>query len=287
MTDDPITAFESLGYTKREAAFLYLVGVHSGYFLRRQFDYFIDRFKGAVAANFLARACAAGHVTPIAYPQGWRVYHLCSRTIYRILGDPENPNRRRKADAHIRTRLLTLDYVLENDTEEYFDTDEKKICFLRDCRGIPESLFLDSGGRLHSALRSVTLSVVDGKYAATCLVRAMYADRSTLVPVTLFRRVLEGIGPAMRALGTAEIIFASCSAYKFELAEEEFCRQFDQVARNPQSMLSENSFGRCGTSTHPEPNGHVEFTTILFRSPYPQRQNNEARCSVRGSIIAS
>ena len=52
MTVDPISALESLGYTEREAAFLYLVAAHSGYFLRRQFDYFIDR------QQRLARRCA-------------------------------------------------------------------------------------------------------------------------------------------------------------------------------------------------------------------------------------
>jgi hypothetical protein len=34
---------ESVGYTEREAAFLYLVAVHSGYFLRRQYSHFIQR----------------------------------------------------------------------------------------------------------------------------------------------------------------------------------------------------------------------------------------------------
>jgi hypothetical protein len=34
---DPIPELQKLGYTEREAAFLYLVGIHSGYFLRRQY----------------------------------------------------------------------------------------------------------------------------------------------------------------------------------------------------------------------------------------------------------
>ena len=42
--------------------FLYLVAVHSGYFLRRQFDYFIDRNKGAMVMRFLEKARRAGHV---------------------------------------------------------------------------------------------------------------------------------------------------------------------------------------------------------------------------------
>ena len=59
MSIDLITALESLGYTKREASFLYLAGVHSGYFVRRQFDYFIDRVAGAIAQTVWN--LAAGH----------------------------------------------------------------------------------------------------------------------------------------------------------------------------------------------------------------------------------
>ncbi len=43
MAADPIPALETLGYTDREAAFLYLAAAHSDYFLRRQFDYFTNR----------------------------------------------------------------------------------------------------------------------------------------------------------------------------------------------------------------------------------------------------
>jgi hypothetical protein len=32
---DPIPELRRFGYTEREAAFLYLVGIHSGHFLRR------------------------------------------------------------------------------------------------------------------------------------------------------------------------------------------------------------------------------------------------------------
>lgn len=70
MSDDFIPVIESLGYTRREAAFLYLVAVHSGYFVRRQFDYFIDRNKGAIVRNFLAKGQAAGHIEVIEYAPG-------------------------------------------------------------------------------------------------------------------------------------------------------------------------------------------------------------------------
>ena len=131
MSDSFIPALQSLGYTQREAAFLYLVAVHSGHFLRRQFDYFIDRNKGAIVTNFLAKAQAAGHIEVIEYARGWRVYHLFSRTVYRLANLPESGNRRRKGDAAIRSSLITLDYVLENHETEYFlTTPEEKINFL-------------------------------------------------------------------------------------------------------------------------------------------------------------
>ena len=40
---DPIHELRKFGYTERESAFLYLVGMNSGYFLRRQFLGFIKR----------------------------------------------------------------------------------------------------------------------------------------------------------------------------------------------------------------------------------------------------
>ena len=106
MTGDPIPALESLGYTDREAAFLYLAAAHSGYFLRRQFDYFTDRNKGSIVMRFLEKAHAAGHIESLDYKQGWHVYHIASRTIYRLLGDPESQLRRRKGDAQVRGRLM-------------------------------------------------------------------------------------------------------------------------------------------------------------------------------------
>ena len=40
---DPISSLEAVGYLEREASFLYLVAVHSGYFLRRQYARFAGR----------------------------------------------------------------------------------------------------------------------------------------------------------------------------------------------------------------------------------------------------
>jgi hypothetical protein len=129
MTFDPILGLMSLGYTEREAAFLYLVAVHSGYFVRRQFDYFTDRNKGALVMRYLTKARHAGHLEVLDYQQGWHVYHVSARAIYRLLGDPESQNRRRKGDAQVRARLIALDYVLENDTDHYLESESERVRF--------------------------------------------------------------------------------------------------------------------------------------------------------------
>ena len=46
---DAIDTIQHLGYSEREAAFWYTVAVYSGHFLRRQFNLFVQRERGAIA----------------------------------------------------------------------------------------------------------------------------------------------------------------------------------------------------------------------------------------------
>jgi hypothetical protein len=83
---DPIPVLQSVGYTEREAVFLYLAALHSGYFLRRQYVRFIERGRGALAEQFLRRAFALGHIQSIACGQARFVYHLISVEVYAAAG---------------------------------------------------------------------------------------------------------------------------------------------------------------------------------------------------------
>lgn len=114
MPDDPISNIQSAGYTDREASFLYLVAAHSGYFLRRQFDQFIHRHSGAIAQNFLTKAKRLGHIATLDFGQQRHVYHLFHKDFYTLLGVPDSQNRRRKGDAEIKVRLMSLDYILQH-----------------------------------------------------------------------------------------------------------------------------------------------------------------------------
>ena len=81
---DPIPELEKFGYTERESAFLYLVGMYSGYFLRRQFLASVQREDGAMAQRFLLKSIQLGHAVPIEYAAG--TPHLSSQVQNRVPG---------------------------------------------------------------------------------------------------------------------------------------------------------------------------------------------------------
>jgi hypothetical protein len=172
MTVDPILALQTFGYTEREASFLYLVATHSGYFLRRQFDYFIDRNKGAIAQSFLEKARVARHIEVIDYGESRHVYHLFSKPIYRLLGDAESQNRRRKGDGLIRARLIAFDYVLEHDGDHYLESDEDRTHFFGRVRRISSELFSD---RNETSLPTKRSSVQSSSLASSQSSSACYA----------------------------------------------------------------------------------------------------------------
>jgi hypothetical protein len=276
MTVDPILALQTFGYTEREASFLYLVAVHSGYFLRRQFDYFIDRNKGAIAQSFLQKSRVAGHIEVIDYGESRHVYHLVSKPIYRLLGDAESQNRRRKGDGLIRARLIALDYVLERDGDHYLESDEERAHFFGRVRQIPSELFSDRNGKLFAALTTFPISVAERTQAASSQVRFLFADEALLSTVK-FSRFLSVTERLLRALGTFEVVYASNSAHNFENAESEFRARFAVTAPAKQCALSAewrtDSFARSARESAPL---HVEFTTMLLHYNYPRIRRNES-----------
>jgi hypothetical protein len=100
------------GYTPREAGFLMLAGLQSGYFLRSQFNAHIERECGALGQQFIDRALRLGHIRALPGFDNQRLYHVCARALYQQIGEPDNRNRRLHAPETVRQRLMMLDYVL-------------------------------------------------------------------------------------------------------------------------------------------------------------------------------
>lgn len=152
MTDfDPIPAIEQLGYTPREATFIYLVVRNSGYFLARQFNWFLRRKKGALSQCFVEKLRERRHAAVIDYGQARFVYHLKSKPIYRLLGIEDSQNRRLKGDHEIRLRLMILDYLMEHLESRVLSTEPEKIEFFLSHCGIatadlPSTVFQPTSG---------------------------------------------------------------------------------------------------------------------------------------------
>ncbi len=277
---DPVPALQSLGYTEREAAFLYLAAVHSGYFLRRQFDYFIDRNKGSIVTNFLKKASAAGHIEVFAYKQRWRVYHLCSRSIYRLLDDPESQLRRRKGDAQVRARLMALDYVLENEGDHYLESEADRIRFFERVREISPDLFTDDDGRLQSLLSAFPIAVAGRERPADSPVRFAFIDEG-LLSIGKFVRFLGEAGPLLRAIGNFELIYAAVSEFNFYAARDAFRGRFFRALPRTARLFEEDS--RSAAIQHRTPL-QARFTTLLFQYSYPTILRSEVKGSGRVRI---
>lgn len=282
MAGDPITALQSLGYTEREAAFLYLVGVHSGYFLRRQFDYFTDRNKGALVVRFLEKARRAGHIESLDYRQGWQVYHLFSRSVYRLLGNVNSQLRRRKGDAQVRARLMALDYILENEGDRFLESAEERLGFFADVRGISPELFTGDDGSLCSLLAAFPISLANRMQPTTSPVRCAFIDEG-LATTEKFFRFLAVADPLLRAIGSFELIYIATSDFNFADAKSAFWSHFSSASLRSPRLFEDDA----GTSA-PQPRVSLrpQFTTLLLEYSYPRIQRSEPRGSMEGSHAA-
>ncbi len=132
MNNDPenIAAITSLGYTQEEARFLYIVAIHSGYFVLRQFLTSSGAKCGRRSHQFATKLESRGHATWREYHRTGGVYHLVSKTIYRRIGNENLRNRRGHSVDFIRTRLLLLDFILANPSHDYLETEADKLGFL-------------------------------------------------------------------------------------------------------------------------------------------------------------
>jgi hypothetical protein len=281
MTTNPALALKCCGYTEREAAFLYLVAVHSGYFLRRQFDHFIQRRRGYLAHHFTEKARIAGHIEVIDY-QGRFVYHLLFKPIYRLAGNPESQNRRRKGDSQIRARLMTLDYVLQNIQDHYLQTNRDKLDFFTRVRGINPSLITDSNQRVRLFLGTSPISVEDHAHPASSVVRFTFIDEG-LLSTAKFSRFLTDLAPLLDAVGRFEVIYAATSDFNFAAAEKLFRRVFSPLLRERQQMLANFSSAVSPSRTVSRVPMHAKFTRLLLRDSYPSLMRNEPWRSVHES----
>jgi hypothetical protein len=137
MNLDSLQKVKEFGYSETEARFLELVALHSGLFLRRHYLAFSGMKTGSMASIFLRRLLHRGHARLFILAKNARIYHLFSRQIYDALELSNLRHRRKHGIDYVKTKLLIMDYVLENPGFCYLPTEEEKVEFFTKTLRIP------------------------------------------------------------------------------------------------------------------------------------------------------
>lgn len=237
-TFDPIPTIEQLGYTPREAAFIYLVSRSSGYFLARQFNWFLRRKAGALTQAFVDKLRARDHAAVVDYGQSRFVYHLKSKTIYRLLGIENSQNRRLKGDHEIRLRLMILDYLLERLDARVLNTETEKLEFFSALPGVtvadlPTTTFPPASGQGESTHRYFVdrFPIIVGPQT-----QFAYFDECAFSTKS-FVGHLHRYRPLLSKLTGFQLTYVALNAGNFAAALKEFDRLFPPNAQDTGSRL--------------------------------------------------
>jgi hypothetical protein len=122
-----IANLRALGYSTMQASFLWLVALHSGVFLRRQYLQFAGISSGKHATEFLKKLVENHHARIFPLAGRIAVYHLDSKVIYRAIGHPDMRFRRPHGLDYVRAKLLSLDFILQNPANTYLATEQEKV----------------------------------------------------------------------------------------------------------------------------------------------------------------
>jgi hypothetical protein len=132
-----LAALQALGYTESEARFLYLVTMHSGYFVARQFLGFTGTHWGKRTTLFWNKLQAGQLARTYRFAQGGTAYHLFSRKLYKQIGHENLRNRREHEFEYVSTRIAMLDFVLGNLDYQYLETEPEKVAYFCSERNVP------------------------------------------------------------------------------------------------------------------------------------------------------
>ena len=134
-----INKLQALGYSALQASFLWLVALHSGVFLRRQYLQFAGISSGKHATEFLKKLVESRHCRTFPLAGRIAVYHLDSKIIYRAIGHPDLRFRRPHGLDYVKTKLLSLDFILQNPGNTYLATEQEKVDYFVNQLDIPQS----------------------------------------------------------------------------------------------------------------------------------------------------
>ena len=128
------------GWTPKQAEWIALACLHSGSFLRSQLTAYLQ-YPPSTAGRFIRSLVTNRHATELSLPLPGLplLCRLSNKAIYRHLG-AANIRYRRPASPRITyTRMLALDYILENAQHLWLPTEDDKVAFFHNTLSIPKN----------------------------------------------------------------------------------------------------------------------------------------------------
>ena len=246
MLQEGIERLTQYGYTPEEAQFLTLAALHSGYFVRRQFNEFLGQERGGNAQRFTQKLIALRHARRESYLIALFVYHIRAKGIYGRLGQVDNRNRREKGPFTVKRKLMCLDFVLAHRDRRFLATEAEKVEYFVVEHGVPIEYL---PARRYQSRQSTEatdrffvekLPIYIDKPAASdepCdataapVVRFAYVDEGTQ-STEGFATFLSQHRRLFHALGRFEVVYAATDARWFAKAESTFRRLAGAQAAN-------------------------------------------------------
>ena len=222
--DEQTAALQQFGYTAREAEFLALAALHSGYFLRRQFC----PKRGKLADTLCRKVLARQHARATVYGRNTHLYHLFAKPLYIALGQDDNRHRRPHDPFYLRAKVMGFDYVLAHPGYRFLPTEQEKLHWFCEVRGTRQK---DLPTKIYTGKdRTQTERYFVDKYPVridpqTGKVAFCYINDGVYTPPG-FLTWLRQYTPLLEALGEAEVIYIAPSEAAFPAAQREFAMQF-------------------------------------------------------------
>jgi hypothetical protein len=232
MSEESMIRLQQYGYTHEEAQFLSLAALHSGYFVRRQFNEFLGQQRGGNAQRFIEKLLRRRHAQCERYQTNQFVYHIRGKGIYASLGQRDNRNRREKAPFTIKRKLMCLDFVLAHRNCRFLETETEKVEYFVAERGLDMQCLPARQYQSRRASESAEHFFVDklpifldGSCSplSSAVVHFAYIDEGAQSPDG-FATFLRRHRPLFQALGQFEVIYAAAHPQWFPRAEEIFRR---------------------------------------------------------------
>jgi hypothetical protein len=219
-----VQAIREFGYTPREAEFIATAALHSGYFLRRQ----VCAVRGKLADCLCRKALALGHATATVYARNTHIFHLHFKPLYTALGQENNRNRRQVEPGRVRGKLIGLDYVLLHRHDRFLPTEEDKIRYFVEQRGLSESVLPTTAYFSKDRSRTTRRHFVDKfpvRISGDGKVSFVYVDDGVFTSPG-FPLWLSQYGALIRALSDAGVIYCATNPAAFKGCERLFGLQF-------------------------------------------------------------